>query len=58
MRARSAFVTLPLLNCMPGEPSHQNHTDCAASHSRSRTNRCCDFADCRQSIALDVSSGR
>ena len=29
----------------PAPPSRQNHTVCAASHSRSRTNRCCDLAD-------------
>ncbi len=52
--ARSILLTLPEAKRMPAPPSRQNQTVWAASHSRSRTNRCCDLADCRQSIARRV----
>ena len=53
--ARVRLVTAPDLKLILALASRQNHTVCAASHSRSRTKICCDLADCRQSMAEEES---
>src|SRR6185312_12867568 len=58
--ARTALVSMFLSEayCMEGEASRHSHTDAAASHSVSRTNRWRLRALCRQSIWLALSPAR